>query len=514
MASAAVHVPQVIGHRPVKGSVISRSGVCRAFDAKSDGTVSGNGAAAVVLRRLDRAQRSGDRVHATILSVSVNNDGAAKQAYAAPSADGQAAVIARAVDLAGVSTADIGYVEAHGTGTYKGDPIEFSAMDRVWRARDWTPGGCALGAVKPSIGHLDSAAGLPGLIKAIGVLRRGVIPPLPNFTAPNPSLPLDDGPFRLPAAAQQWPESDQPRRAGVTALGVGGTNAHAILEEAPPPRGRSRSRRARVPGVLPLSAADPGALRQLAADWAEYLRDHPDVELADVVTTAALGRRRMRRRLAVLGTDPDALRDGLEAYAASKESPRCLTGTVDRAAPGTAAPGSRPEYRAGHNGAVASTSQERDQRLAEAHCSGDSIEWEQVLAGFRGRRIPLPTYPFQRKPHWIGPAPRPEPAPQRSAPSSHHSPGNRGETMTTSERVLDHIQQVAAAQLGCEPADVAAGVAFTVLGADSLSLVNLANDLEKNFGVRVSMRELFEVGDTPDKLAKLVADRIDEAPPA
>ncbi|MGH3730747.1 MAG: polyketide synthase, partial [Micromonosporaceae bacterium] len=215
VAGAALHVPQVYANRHVKGSILSRSGVCRAFDAASDGTVAGNGAVALVLKRLDHAVRDSDRVYATVLGVGVNNDGASKHTYAAPSVTGQMGAIDRAFALSGVSPSDIGYLEAHGTGTFKGDPIEFSAMDQLWRDREWTPGGCALGAVKPSIGHLDAAAGLAGLVKTIGVVRRGVIPPLPNFTAPNPALPLDGGPFHLPTQAEPWPDLGGPRRAGV-----------------------------------------------------------------------------------------------------------------------------------------------------------------------------------------------------------------------------------------------------------------------------------------------------------
>lgn len=236
VASAALHVPQVTGHRHVRGSTISRSGTVRPFDADADGTVGGNGVAAVVLKPLERALADGDTVYAVIAGSAVTNDGADRAGFAAPGSTGQRDAVLGALRAAGVPADSIGYLEAHGTGTLKGDPIEFAALTEAFRLHTDRTGFCALGSTKSAIGHLDSAAGLAGLIKAVLVLRHGEIPPLVNHTRPNPALDVTGSPFVLPTRPRPWPaEEGRPRRAGVHSIGMGGTNAHVILEEAPTP---------------------------------------------------------------------------------------------------------------------------------------------------------------------------------------------------------------------------------------------------------------------------------------
>ncbi|WP_143665559.1 polyketide synthase, partial [Streptomyces sp. st115] len=266
VGSAALHLPQVSGHAPVKGSTLSPTGTVRAFDAGADGTVGGNGAAAVLLKPLARALADGDTVHAVILGSAVTNDGADKGGFAAPGVAGQRDAVLGALRAADVDAASIGYVEAHGTGTLKGDPIEFAALTEAFRAHTGRTGFCALGSTKPAIGHLDSAAGLAGLIKAVEVLRHGVVPPLVNYSRPNPALALDDSPFLLPVRERAWPLAGV-RRAGVHSIGMGGTNAHVILEQAPeagPVSAAPTAAPAPVPALLPLSAADGDALRAYA----------------------------------------------------------------------------------------------------------------------------------------------------------------------------------------------------------------------------------------------------------
>ncbi|WP_316528609.1 non-ribosomal peptide synthetase/type I polyketide synthase [Kitasatospora brasiliensis] len=313
--AAALHVPQAAGYRYEEGSILSPDGECRAFDAAAGGTVGGNGVAAVLLKRLDRALADGDTVHGVILGSAVNNDGGRKVGYTAPSVDGQAAVIGRALDLAGVPADSIGYIEAHGTGTPLGDPIEFRALTQAFRARTEAAEFCSLGSVKPNIGHLDTCAGMAGLIKALLVLRHGTIPPLVNFERPNPALELDDSPFRLAAERRDWPQGPTPRRAGVSALGVGGTNAHLVLEQAPAvsvPAPRS------APTVLPLSARNAQGLTDLAARLRDRLAAEPAPGPGDLPLTLGGGRRALRHRLAVTGADPAALVKGLDAFLAGR----------------------------------------------------------------------------------------------------------------------------------------------------------------------------------------------------
>ncbi|MBV7244558.1 type I polyketide synthase [Streptomyces sp. MW-W600-10] len=333
VGSAALHLPQVSGHVPVKGSTLSPTGTVRAFDAGADGTVGGNGAAAVLLKPLERALADGDTVHAVILGSAVTNDGADKGGFAAPGVAGQRDAVLGALRAADVDAASIGYVEAHGTGTLKGDPIEFAALTEAFRAHTDRTGFCALGSTKPAIGHLDSAAGLAGLIKAVEVLRHGVVPPLVNHSRPNPALALDDSPFLLPVRERAWPLAGV-RRAGVHSIGMGGTNAHVILEQAPEAEPVSAAPTAApvpVPALLPLSAADGDALRAYAVALRDHLAGGARPSPADLLTTAALGRRLLPHRLVVTAEDPVA---GLDAFLAGAPAGEAyttgVTGSVRR----------------------------------------------------------------------------------------------------------------------------------------------------------------------------------------
>ncbi|HEY0639328.1 MAG TPA: type I polyketide synthase, partial [Pseudonocardiaceae bacterium] len=221
--AAAVHVPQVTGYRAAPGSILSPSGDCRPFDAAADGTVGGSGVAVVLLKPLAAALADGDTVHAVLLGSAIGNDGADKVSFTAPGLAGQVRGITGALDAAGVSAATIGHVEAHATGTELGDPIEVAALTRAFRRDTDAVGECSLGSVKANVGHLDSAAGMAGLLKAVLMLRAGTLPPQPGVRTPNPALELDSGPFTLLTRARPWRTGGTPRRALVAALGVGGT---------------------------------------------------------------------------------------------------------------------------------------------------------------------------------------------------------------------------------------------------------------------------------------------------
>lgn len=331
VGSAALHLPQITGHRHVRGSTISPSGAVRAFDAAADGTVGGNGVAVVVLKPLAKALADGDTVHGVLLGSAVTNDGADKGGFAAPGVPAQRDAVLDALDRAGVGADSIGYLEAHGTGTFKGDPIEFAALTEAFRRHTARTGFCALGSTKPAIGHLDSAAGLAGLIKAILVLRHGVIPPLVNFSSPNPRLGVEDSPFVLPRNASAWP-GQGPRRAGVHSIGMGGTNAHVIVEEAPAPPARPAAT-APAPALLPLSAQTPEALVRYARSFRDTLAARPDIDPADLLTTTALGRRQLRHRLVVTAS-PEGLVEALDAWltAPDKAAGTHHAGTVETAA--------------------------------------------------------------------------------------------------------------------------------------------------------------------------------------
>ncbi|MGW2264684.1 amino acid adenylation domain-containing protein [Streptomyces koyangensis] len=308
--AAAVHLPQESGYRSHPGSVLSPTGRCRAFDAEADGTVGGNGVAAVLLKRLDRALADGDPVHAVILGSAVNNDGADRAGFSAPGVAGQVEVVRQALRRADVPAETISYVEAHGTGTRLGDPVELEALGRALGEGTGRTGFCTVGSVKPGIGHLDSCAGMAGLLKTVLMLRHRTLVPTLHLTRPNPELRLDGGPLVLGTELRPWTTREGvPRRAGVSALGVGGTNAHLVLEEAPP---RPAPAAPGLPVLVPVSARDPEALEELVALLRERLREEPELPAADVAATLARGRRHRAARTTAVGRTAEELAACLE----------------------------------------------------------------------------------------------------------------------------------------------------------------------------------------------------------
>ncbi|MFF0253704.1 type I polyketide synthase [Micromonospora zamorensis] len=307
VVAAGMAFPQA-GHLHVPGGIHSPTGHCRPFDASADGIVAGSGVACVVLRRLADALDDGPAPHGIILGTAINNDGSAKAGFYAPSVEGQQAVIRAALRAAEVGGESIGYLESHGTGTRIGDPIEWAAASAALRASGARPGQVAVGALKANTGHLDNAAGVAGLIKAIMVVREGLIPPVAGHTTLNPLLERDGSPLYVPEQVRPWPGTE-PRRAGVSSFGVGGTNAHVVVEQPPVESTAPRSAR---PGrhLVVLSAADGAALDRAATRLAAHLRTH-DVLSQDVVRTLATGRAHLAERLAVVGTDTDELAERL-----------------------------------------------------------------------------------------------------------------------------------------------------------------------------------------------------------
>jgi acyl transferase domain-containing protein len=302
------------GYFHTEGGIVSRDGHCRAFDARSDGTVPGNGLGLVVLKPLARALEDGDAIHAVIRGSAINNDGRDKMTYTAPSVSGQAAVIAEALSIAGVTPDTISYVETHGTGTALGDAVEIRALHQAFNsiADGALPAGfeCVIGSVKTSIGHLDTAAGVTGLIKTVLALEHQQIPPSLHFTEPNPHLGLDNTPFRVAASLTPWPAGATPRRAGVSSFGIGGTNAHVILEEAPEAAATalaSASTADAAPQLFVLSARTPVALARTAADLHRYVDTHRDVSLAALAHVLQTGRKAFPLRHAFTATTVDEM---------------------------------------------------------------------------------------------------------------------------------------------------------------------------------------------------------------
>jgi acyl transferase domain-containing protein len=301
----SVRTQQRAGYFYREGDILSPDARIRAFDASARGTMFSNGMGAVVLKRLEEAIADGDRIWAVIKGSAVNNDSSLRVGFTAPGADGQERVIRAAHTAAEVDPETISYIEAHGTGTAVGDPIEVTALTRAFRARTQKRGFCALGSVKTNIGHTASAAGVAGLIKTSLALSHRRIPPSLHFEKPNPQIDFDSSPFYVATRLMDWEANGGPRRAGVSAFGIGGTNAHAVLEEAPEaaPSGPSRPWQ-----LLLLSAKTDTALDAMTGNLAAYLGENPDVPLADAAFTLQTGRRQLdQRRMLVCRDAEDAV---------------------------------------------------------------------------------------------------------------------------------------------------------------------------------------------------------------
>ncbi|MDJ0837344.1 MAG: SDR family NAD(P)-dependent oxidoreductase [Acidobacteriota bacterium] len=294
-----VTVPVKAGYHYREGSIYAPDGHCRPFDAKAGGTVPGQGLGVVMLKRLEEALEDCDRIHAVIPGSAVNNDGARKLTYTAPSVDGQAEVITEALTVAEVGADEIDYVETHGTATPMGDPIEIAALTRAYREFTDRNGYCALGSLKSNLGHMEAAAGIGGLIKTILSLENRQMPPSLHFHSPNPEIRFDETPFRVNAELADWPATPgRPRRAGVSSFGIGGTNVHMIVEEAPEQPGGAWEERTRV---FPLSARTPTALNRSAENLADFLEARPELNPVDAAHTLITGRAQFTHRRFALG---------------------------------------------------------------------------------------------------------------------------------------------------------------------------------------------------------------------
>jgi acyl transferase domain-containing protein/acyl carrier protein len=301
----SISVPQRVGYLYQPGGISSPDGECRAFDASGLGAPLGSGVGVVALRRLADALADGDRVYAVLRGWAINNDAGRKVGFTAPGVHGQAAVIAEALAAAGLGPGDLDYVEAHGTGTALGDAAELAALQRVFSGE-----AVRIGSVKTNLGHLDRAAGVTGLIKTALALHHGEIPPTRNLTEPNPQLTASDAKLTVVTDPWPWPRGDRPRRAGVSAFGIGGTNAHVVIEEAPP---RPRSGAFRRPELLVWSARSAAAADQATNRLVGHLQTAGD-ELADVAHTLRSGRAAFQHRRMLVadssGTAATLLRDG------------------------------------------------------------------------------------------------------------------------------------------------------------------------------------------------------------
>lgn len=355
-----------------KVGIESSDGRTRAFDDESDGTGTGEGSAAILLKPLSKALRDRDQIYAVIKGSAMNQDGHSA-GITAPNADAQERVLTKAWANAGIHPETISFIEAHGTGTRVGDPTEIEAITNAFSRFTHRKQFCAIGSVKTNIGHLFEASGIFGFVKAALSLDRKLLPPLLHFNRPNRNIAFEDSPVYINDRMRKWETNGVPRRCGVTAFGFSGTNCHVILEEAP-----MLGAPIPIPGVsshiLTISAKSEEALKKLAGRYEEFLKREPDVRLEDICFTASVGRMHLENRLAIIGTDKEEMLEKLRDF---REN------------------GDHPAEPAGNNGGQLLF------QMAQKYMKGEDIDWEAYYRDKEVKRVSLPLYPFQRHRCWL-----------------------------------------------------------------------------------------------------------------
>ncbi len=309
-----------VGYVHVPESIYSKDGVCRPFDKDASGIITGNGAGVIVLKRAKDAVRDGDHIYALVKGTAVNNDGANKQGYTTPSVDCQRDVVLEALAVADINPETIGMIEAHGTGTLIGDPIEVSALTESFREYTNKTQYCAIGSVKSNIGHLDAAAGIASTIKTALCIHKGMLVPSINYESPNPALELESSPFYVSQKLQPWVDHFEVRRAGISSLGVGGTNVHIILEEAPKVE---QKRTKEGPYVVGISAKKVQNLAFQKQQLATYIEANEHLKLSDISHTSLYGRTMLSHRFSVVSNS----KEELIAQLTNKQHENCFEGT-------------------------------------------------------------------------------------------------------------------------------------------------------------------------------------------
>ncbi|SFI32157.1 MULTISPECIES: type I polyketide synthase [unclassified Bacillus (in: firmicutes)] len=305
----SLNLPHKTGYFYQEGMIYSPDGHCRPFDKKAQGTIFGEGVGVVALKRLKDAKEDGDFIYAVIKGSAINNDGNNKAGFTAPSVEGQASVIGMAMEMAGIEPDSIGYIEAHGTGTPIGDPIEIEALTRAFKTD--RKAFCALGSVKANIGHLDAASGVAGLIKTVMMLHHKKFVPALHFEKPNPSIRFQETPFYVNTELKAWDLPHGPRRAGVSAFGIGGANAHVILEESPNMQEESKPKEEVSSELILISARTKNELMKLAENLRDYVHDHPEIPLSQIAHTLKIGRKYFKHRYSLVCSSTQELQEML-----------------------------------------------------------------------------------------------------------------------------------------------------------------------------------------------------------
>lgn len=368
--------------------MLAPDGRCKTFDAAADGYGRGEGCGIIVLKRLNDAIRSGDNILAVIRGSAVNQDGRGN-GLTAPNGPAQEQVIRRALKNAGVAPSQISYVEVHGTGTPIGDPIEVQALSHVLGEVDKSSFPCFIGSCKTNFDHLEAAAGIASLIKTVLCLQNKEIPPHLHFQKLNPQISLESSRLAIPIQRTPWAPGGGPRLAGVSAFGFGGTNAHAILQEAP--RGDSARKEAvQGPQILTISTRSEAALKELAQRYEHYLETHPDVPISDICFTANAGRSHFEYRLAFIARSSADLAKKINAFLTGRNSQEFFQGV----APIRPQQKIEPVFPSGDHESVLKL-------LGEHFVQGYLINWKEFYQETHHQTVVLPTYPFQRQRYWF-----------------------------------------------------------------------------------------------------------------
>ena len=489
----SVLVPQKTGYHYQDDSLLSPDGHCRAFDAAARGTIFGSGLGIVLLKRLAEAIADGDQIRAVIRGSAINNDGALKVGYTAPSVSAQAEVVIEAMATAGVTASEIGYVECHGTGTALGDPIEIAALTKAFAALGGAARqSCAIGSVKSNIGHLDTAAGVAGLIKAVLMVERGQLPASLHYEQPNPQIDFVGSPFAVNTQLREWErQGEQKRRAGVSSFGMGGTNAHVVIEEGPRREevGTAAGAEEQEWQLLLLSARTEAGVARAAQQLAAHLRTHKEMSLADVAYTTQVGRQAMRyRRAVVCRTVTEAARE-LESVQPANEAGNLSASDITRATQ------ILKLLAQEHHGLRRSQETEMLAReLDQLWTSGVEIDWAALHAGRSRRRVQLPTYPFERVRYWIDPPSQPTSTVANEAPDKkterYLRPSLSSVYVAPRNDIEQRLTEIWQELLAIEPIGVNDNL--VELGGDSLTATQILSRLREKFEIGLSLRAIFD----------------------
>ena len=474
----SVQIPQKTGYLYEDGMILSPDGHCRAFDKDAKGTVPGSGCGIVVLKRLEHALNDNDSIYAVIKGTAVNNDGSLKVGYTAPGVEGQAAVISEAQAVAQINPETITYIEAHGTGTSLGDPVEISALTQAFRADTSKKQFCAIGSVKTNIGHTDAAAGVAGLIKAALALKNKAIPPSLDFKEPNPEIDFENSPFYVSSKLSEWKrDNNVPLRAGISAFGIGGTNAHVILEQAPY---TGISKTSRTWHLIILSAKTESALNMAAANLAKYFKQNPDISIADAAYTLQAGRIPFNCRMFFVCKNAD------EIAAKLSERKDVYTGFCEHGQE------FEEEEKFDYDSLDLNT-EAGLKTLGKFWLKRGNIDYTKTYKDEKRTRIPLPTYPFERERYWVAPASAGDnlKSTQASAEPAH----------IITDSVEQTIANIWKRHIGTE--EINLNDNFFDIGGDSMLTVQIVPEINRLLSVNLSVNDFLESPTISEMAAKI-----------